>query len=300
MTIPQLEAFLILAENLNYTKASGLLHTTQPNLSRIIMNIEQEVGVQLFTRSNRDVRLTPAGAAFQAETIKLMEQYARSIEQARGAESGIHGILRIGFLGTAFIRRLPRIAARFRREYPDILLHLTDYTYTRLTQAFLEENVDIALMPDRELQRHPNINRKLLFADDMCLVVPCGHPQSAENRVDLSAMSGEAFILMDQKISVRDHELVTNMCIEQDFMPHIAYEANTLNNLIMMVECGIGVSVLAKHMEHFATENVRFIPIIGYEGYFRISCAWRKGGNPCTPRFLEVVEACKSDGELDL
>jgi hypothetical protein len=62
----------------------------------------------------------------------------------------------------------------------------------------------------------------------------------------------------------------------------------------MMVDCNLGISVLAKHMSHFAGENVKFIKIIGYENYFRLVCAWVSERNPCIDKFLKVVEKCKA------
>ena len=73
MTTYQIEAFITLAQTLNYTKASSLLHTTQPNLSKMIVNMEQELGVKLFVRNKRDVSLSPAGVAFLPQAERMME-----------------------------------------------------------------------------------------------------------------------------------------------------------------------------------------------------------------------------------
>lgn len=292
MTISQIEALLTLASTLNYTKASAILHTTQPNLSRIIVNLEKEVGVQLLHRNKRDVKLTPAGKRFCREMEGLVYQYRHAIDAAREVESGIDGSIDVGILGTALVRQLPAIVGKFRQRHPNISLHLVDYTYSRLMEALAEEKVDMALIPDRELDRLPNLSKKFLFADDMCLVVKKDHPYAGAESIDLSSLRGEQFILMDKVISYADYELVTGICVEQDFIPQVAYEANTLNNLILMIECGLGVSILARHMSHYATENVAFVGLKGYEKYFRVSCAWNRDSNPCIPQLLDVIDSC--------
>lgn len=297
MTIQQIESFLTLASTLNFTKASAMLYTTQPNLSRMLASIEQEIGAQLLVRSKRDVKLTAAGEVFQREMERAVQQYYHAIEVTKQAESGVYGSVKVGFLGTALTARLPAIVNRFREQHPGIHLQLVDYTYSLLMEALAARKIDLAVIPDRELDRLPQIAKRYLFADDMCAVVSKTHKLAAESEIDLSLLVDEPFVMMDPKVSIRDYELVTDICIEQDFVPEVAYEANTLNNLLLMVECGVGVAILAQHMTHFATENVRFIRLKGYEKFFRVSCAWHKDANPCVDSFLEVIDQCMQ-GEL--
>ena len=292
MTIYQLEALLTLASTLNYTKAAAILHTTQPNLTRMIFNLESEIGVLLLSRNKRDVKLTPAGSAFCAEAEKLIAQYHYAVSKAKEVELGVSGSIEVGFLGTALIWQLPKIINRFREKHPDILINLMDFTYPQLIGALEEDTVDVALMPDRELDRIPNLSKKFIFADDMCMVMGRDHPCAEAESVELALFKNEPFIMMDQKISKADYNMVSNICIEQDFIPRVVYETNTLNNLILMIECGNGVSILAKHMSHFATDNVSFVRLKGYDKYFRVSCVWRREVNPCIPFFLDVVDEC--------
>ena len=289
MTIYQIEAFLTLASTLNYTKASSVLHTAQPNLSKIIITMEQEMEVQLFTRSKRGVKLTPAGVTFQQGMSEVMQQYEETIQKMKDVDSGIKGSIDVGFLGTALVHKLPEVVNSFRERHPDIILNLIDYTYSGLVEALSDDKIDIALIPDRELEHLPKYSRKLLFTDDMCLVVNCNHPIAINKTIDLSMVTDEPFVVMDPKVSIRDYDLVTSLCAEQAFTPQIAYEANTLNNLLMMVECGVGISILASHMKHFATDNVAFINIRGYSKYFHMSSVWNKKDNSCAVHFLNIL-----------
>ncbi|MDR3296102.1 MAG: LysR family transcriptional regulator [Clostridiales Family XIII bacterium] len=294
MTINQLDYFLTLARTLNYTKASKLLHLTQPHLSKTIVALEQEIGVRLFVRNKRDVRMTPAGEVFYQETAPLFQSYNEAVTKTKEAYEGFYGMLNVGFLGTAMIHLMPKIVNRFKLDFPNISLNLLDYTYSTLQEALLEDRLDVAILPDRELNNVRGLEKKYMIADDMCVAVNQKHPFADREFVELYDFKDEGFIIMDPKVSVRDHNLVTSICLEQDFLPRIVHESNTLSNLLMMVECGIGVSILAKHMSHFATENVKFIRILGYENYFKLVCAWHKDKNPCVEQFVAVVEACCS------
>lgn len=294
MNFTLIKYFLTLAETLNYTKASQILYTTQPNLSKSIVNLEEEVGVKLFIRTKRDVRLTPAGEIFRREAEKLMSHYMNAIYKAREVEEGLNGYITLGFLGTATTKLLPEIVQKFKEEYPNIYLDLKDYTYSSLFDALIEDEIDIALIPDRELETVPNVMRKFIFADDMCLAVGKDHEAANLDVIDLYDVKDEFFIQMDPKISIRDHKLITTMCIEQDFTPQVIYEANTLINMLMMVECNMGVSILASHMKRFATDNVRFIKLKGYEQYFKVVAAWKNHNDQDQNiiRLLQIIQEC--------
>lgn len=294
MNFTLIKYFLTLSDTLNYTKASQILYTTQPNLSKSIVNLEEEVGVKLFIRTKRDVRLTPAGDVFRREAEKLMSHYMNAIYKAREVEEGLNGYITLGFLGTATTHLLPQIVLQFKAKYPNIYLDLKDFTYSSLFDALIDDEIDIALMPDRELETVPNVMRKFIFADDMCLAVGKDHEAANLDMIDLYDVKDEFFIQMDPKISIRDHKLITTMCVEQDFTPQVIYEANTLNNVLMMVECNMGISILARHMIHFATDNVRFIKLKGYEKYFKMVAAWKihNDRDQNIIRLLQVIEEC--------
>lgn len=289
MNLSHIEAFLTLASTLNFTKASASLHTTQPNLSKIIVNLEAEVGALLFSRNKRDVRLTPAGESFREDMIVFVEQYQAAIDRARAVEDSISGSVNVGFLGTALIRHLPRMVNDFQERHPKTLLKLTDYTYSRLIEALTANAVDVALIPDRSLETKSKYHKKLIYSDDMCLVVSKKNPLAQLDSVDLQDVRSEPFIVMDPEISRWDYELITSICMEHGFSPKILQKVNSLNNIIVMVECGAGVSILAEHMRQFATENVAFVKIRGCEEYFRVSCIWQKEDNPFLQDFLNVV-----------
>jgi len=290
LNLYQLDYFLTLAETLNYTKASQKLHITQPNLSKTIVNLERSVGSQLLIRNKRDVHLTPAGKVFYEEIKKTMEAYENALTKTREMESGTSGVISLGFLGTAVIRLLPNIINTFYKSYPKIQITLTDYTYSPLIQALADNQLDVAILPDDELHTIPDLGHKHLFSDDMCVAVHHKHKFAERTQINLVELKDEPFVNMDPEISIRDFNLVNKICMEQDFLPNTVYESNTLMNMLMMVECQIGVTILASHMQHFATENVRFIKLKGYERYFKVVCAWRKDNNPSILKLLEVID----------
>ncbi|NLO47436.1 MAG: LysR family transcriptional regulator [Clostridiales bacterium] len=292
MTVFQIEAFITLAATLNFTKASNLIHMTQPNLSKLIVAMEKELGVQLVQRTRRDVRLTPAGSAFLKDARVIAGLYERAVKNVQEVAAGIRGTIKVGFMSTALIYLLPKIVSTFQERNPSIVLELYDYTFSPLMSSLLDNRIDVALVPDRELDSIPKLEKKFLYADDMCVVLPCDHPLNTGDGVDLAAFSDEPFVIMDPKISDRDYELVYSICMANGFYPKVNHEVNTLNNLLLMVECGRGISILARHMQHYATGALDFIGIRGSESAFKMVCAWWRDKNPCIPRLLDVIDDC--------
>ena len=299
MKLFQIQAFLTLSNTLNYTKASVALHTTQPNLSKIIVNLEEEVGCKLFIRNKRDVKLTPAGEVFSDAMRTLMKQYSDAIDDAQKADSGIRGSIKIGFLDTALVQLLPRIVTCFKKQHPDILLKLAGYPFSQLMDTLLENKVDIAFLPDHALDHMPHFERKFLSASDMCLVLNKTHPYAGRQGLDLTLVKNQPFVMMDPNISHYGYNLMMNVCTENNFVPKTIHYANSLTTVLLMVECDFGVSVMASHMNRYATQNTSFVKINGCDDYFRMSCAWRrKNPNPCIPKLLDVIDKCIEENDV--
>ena len=116
----QARAFLFVAEDLHFGRAAGRLFMTQPALSRSIRALEDAVGVPLFERSTRRVRLTSAGEAFAAECRLALGHLELAETAARNAAEGREGRLRVGYMDFAINGRLPQIIRAFRAQYPQV------------------------------------------------------------------------------------------------------------------------------------------------------------------------------------
>ncbi len=289
MNFFHLEYFIVLAETLNYTKASEKLNTTQPNLSKAIVNIEKQVDCKLFKRNKRDVHLTKAGEVFYEEVKKTLDCYDNAVKKAREADKGIFETLSIGFLGTAVVRLLPTVLNEFYAKNPRVAVELNDYTYSPLVTALHQKEIDFAILPSNELSHSIKVNKRPLHADDMCVVVHKTHPFATRESVSINELKDEPFVHMHPKASLRDCNLINSICSEADFLPNTVYEANSLFNMLMMVECKTGVTILARHMHHFATENVKFIKIQEYTNFFDLICAWHDEDNPAITKFLDTL-----------
>ena len=290
MNLFQLEYFIVLAETLSYTKASQQLHITQPTLSKLVLNLEHSIGSQLFVRNKREVKLTPTGKVFYHEIKKTLHSYDSAVKKVKDMENGTTGVISIGLLGTALVHHFPKLIKRFHERYPTIKVNPMDYTYNHIMETLISGQIDVAILPDIEIDCPPHILKKTVFTDHMCVVLPESHKFSELKSVSLTMIKDEPFIHMDPKFSRSDHNLIDNIYAKEGFSTNTVYEANSLLNMMLMVDCQIGISLLASHIKQFANDTVRFVPLTGFEDYFKVTCLYNRESNDCIEKLLEVAD----------
>ncbi|MFV4951587.1 LysR family transcriptional regulator [Lactobacillus delbrueckii] len=125
MDLRQLEVFINLAESLNYSKTAENLHLSQPAVSRIIQRIEGEVGVTLFYRNHREVKLTKNGKLFCDDSKSLTNSYNKALQRTRNSFNREQSNLTIGITDTPLEQAiLPEMIKAFHREYPNCKIFL--------------------------------------------------------------------------------------------------------------------------------------------------------------------------------
>ncbi len=289
MNLFYFEYFIVLAETLNFTKASQKLNITQPSLSKAIMSIEKNLEVQLFLRNKRDVHLTVAGEVFYNEIKNAMSNFNYAVKKAKDADKCIFEALSVGFSVTAVSKILPKILNEYRKKNPNVDVDLVDYNYSLLVKALKEKVIDIAILPSNELDDNMGIKKQFLYSDNMCAVVYKDHPLAKCESISIKKLKNEPFINMNPEYSLHDFSLLNDICREAGFTPNTVYESNSLMNMLMMVECEIGITILAEHMQNFTAGNVKFVKIEEYTNYFDLICAYIEEDNPTINNFLKVV-----------
>src|SRR5690242_9989903 len=126
MELRQLRYFVAVAEELHFRRAAARLHVSQPPLSQQIARLEEELGVQLLTRTRRRVELTPAGEAFLRDARVMLGELDVAVATARRIDTGQAGVLRVNFVGSALLSIVPGIVQRFRRGRPEVELELRE------------------------------------------------------------------------------------------------------------------------------------------------------------------------------
>jgi DNA-binding transcriptional LysR family regulator len=218
-----LRYFIAVAEELNFSRAAERMHMAQPPLSAAIRQLERDLGVDLFVRTTREVRLTEAGHAFLAGARRTLADAQRAAEDARRAAAGELGDVRIAYSWSTRFETLPALGRAFRATHPDVELLAQEMWNARMPPAFRNGSIDIAvsLCPEiaADLQLAPIRSERLVA------LLPEAHPLAGEDAISLASLSGEEFIVFPREIAPRLHDAFMSIYRRAGFEPRVRNES---------------------------------------------------------------------------
>lgn len=295
MDTRQLHSFLAVAHYLNFTEAAKHLFLAQSSLSRQIAELEKELGAPLFIRTNRTVTLTPAGTLLQKEADALISKIDGLITQIHQLQEGLTGDLKIGCLGVEKYF-FPELIKNFSEKHLHIQLHIDWFSLKKLNQALEAGHIDVGFSLESEVQNIPNLLSKTLYTDRLAVVVPCDHPLANTTSISLSELAEESFVIMSRNEVPNSFDFITKLCIQKGFSMKIAKEAASLETLFLLVELGMGLSILSYKMQATSLSNLRFIPISDKDALISIVISWNKDNtNPIIPLLLQELDTILSN-----
>lgn len=268
----QARAFLFVAQDLHFGRAAGRLFMTQPALSRSIRALEESVGVPLFERSTRRVRLTPAGEAFAAECRLALGHLELAEAAARNAAEGREGRLRVGYMDFAINGRLPQILKAFRTRYPQVRLDLEYMPTAMQHSALLEGRIDIGfVIGEFGAQKVVNL---LVDRDDFVTLVPDGHALASQAAIRLGDLAAEPFVLGSEDAFSSFRALIFPLCLNAGFFPRIVQQASNTSGIFGMVAAGVGVTLYAGCARNLRRAGVLVKPLADVRETIPTFAAW--------------------------
>ena len=201
MTIIQLRCFVEVAQELNYAKAASNLFISQPAVSRHIISLENDLGVQLFVRSRHHVALTSAGNLFYSEAKDILERIdlsKHSILNNPGEET-----LNVGCVSSIRIYGLSKIYAKYHAKMPHVCINNTEITAGDYRRVSSGDHLDVAFVPS-SLKGHlsykeASLNYYTLYRGTLCCVMRADHRLVSKERITFHDLQGETLILMDHE-----------------------------------------------------------------------------------------------------
>lgn len=263
-------------------------YITQPALSRSISSLEKELGIKLVNRTTHTVSLTPAGRVFAEECRKIISTYQDGVQNALTASQSIVGRVRLGVPIDSFEPLAVKLVRAITEKHSGIHIELKFNTPTRLLRALDDDLVDVIIASGRPR----SAESKYLLVDRRMdyVVISSVHPLADREEVSFSELRYENFIAISRSSSIAGYQSIIDHASAGGFSPNIVGEAETVSSLLMMVACGVGITVLYKeHQPISATDAVRFIPLKG-EKYFNRYLIWNRLDNSCLDSVLEVAK----------
>ncbi len=290
MELRHLRYFIAVAEELHFGKAAERLHMAQPPLSIQINNLEKELGVPLFHRNNRNVKLTKAGELFLHESRKVLERldYAQNI--ARSAHRGEIGRLVVAFIGSANYDLIP-LMKKYRDRFPKVEIILRQiYTPDQITE--LEDGtIDIGIM--RPPTPRDSLNFQVIRRERWVAALPEDHPLLAlGNPLPIRSLHNQPIILYPRSVvGPSFYDAVINLCHEAGFSPNIVYEAPEMQTAIALTAAGLGIAIVPNSIQYLYNNGVVYRIFDNTTPSAEIGIAWRKNeASPLVHSFLEICQ----------
>jgi DNA-binding transcriptional LysR family regulator len=290
MELRHLRYFTAVAQWKSYREASRRLHIAQPAISRTVADLEDELGLKLFSREKRATQLTPEGEAFYAEAVRTLTQAECAVQTAKRAARGETGKLSIGFLGSATYAFLPELVRVFKSKYPGVKLTLVELSPLQQEAAFEEGLIDIGFTRTPTTEQNKILSSRHLYYDPMMAVLPTSR-QMKTKRVSISSLAKESFVLFHREGAPPLFDAIIAMCNDAGFSPRVDCEPNMMQTVLTIVEAEQGVSIVPACVRNLRSDGVRFYRLQPDEVRVELVAAWKKETPSVALRaFLDLID----------
>jgi DNA-binding transcriptional LysR family regulator len=290
MELRHLRYFVAVAEELSFTRAAERLHMAQPPLSTQIRQLEGELGVELFDRSRRNIRLTEGGRALLIEARQLLVLLDQAIRVVQRVGSGEVGRLSVGFVPSASNSALPPLLRAFRASYPEVDLYLREMQPDELLRGLHDGRLDVAFLylpfDDETLASRP------VSVEPLVVALGHDHPLAARDEVAMEELASEPFVLPVRYGMPGLHAKVLEACEEAGFVPRaVQKDVWLMQTIIGLVAAGIGVALVPASEQNVQRTGVVYRALAGSPPTVQLGTAWRREqSTPVLASFLSIVE----------
>ncbi len=290
MLFAHLESFVEVARLGNVSRAADALYLTQPAITARLKSLEADLGIELFVRTHRGMKLTDAGRAFlpyAERTISTVDEGRQLIANLR---EGTTGAMVISAAPAVSTYVLPGVLRAFRVHHPSVRLGVRTGHTEEVLEMVLRGEADLGI--GRPVQ-HPDVEHIPVFEDEMLLVVNARHPFASRGKVSLSELAGERLVLFDRTSSY--HELTSSLFRQAGVVPSSTLELDNVEAAKKMVQQGLGVALLPRMAlaQELKARSLRPVKIVGAATVRRPIVALRRkdAGEPLghIASFLELL-----------
>lgn len=274
MELRYLSAFAAVADDLHFGRAAKRLQKAQPALSQQIRQLERELGVQLFERNTRSVRLTPVGAAFLEPVRRVLDDVDMATRAAQAAGKGEFGRVTVGFAGASRVVALPLLTRAVRAAHPGIEFVIRDQAHTKASlERVLDRSLDLGFvrLPISRL----GIDTRAILNERLICALPSDHRLARRGRVPIAELAEDPFVLFPSDSGSRLREETLRVCQEAGFNPTVAQEAPDSHTILALVAAGVGVTLTLTSCEFIKQPGLVFRPLAGKAVWLQSGLAWR-------------------------
>lgn len=259
MNIDYICEFPVLAETCNFMDAAEQLFISQSSLSRHLKSLEEELGVPLFDRSTRHVKLNRFGQLFlpyAKQIAAIRYEYVTAIGNAVNAE---HGNIRIGSIPMMSQYGITDVIMRFRQENPRFALDVIEADSNQLTKMLRSNQCDMAFIREWD-DRDNEFNKIRYTTDTLCALLPPNHSLNTEKVLHMEQLKNEPLILLAKDTFM--YSLCVKECQKAGYVPQVVFTGHRAENIVELVRKGMGIALLTRRPTlHLIKEGITLLDI---------------------------------------
>jgi DNA-binding transcriptional LysR family regulator len=281
----QIRYAVAVAEHRHFGRAAEHVFIAQPALSQHIRRLEHELGVTLFDRGARHVRVTPAGEAFLTVARGLLQQADVAAAAARRAECGDVGSIVVAVSRPLALPLLAPLLRRWAQARPEVDVRLTTGAGPRLVDRVRRREVDVALV--EEPGAGGDVSAVHLADDPLVLLVPPDADLAARTSIEPEELAGRRFVAVTRDASPALHDRLLGVCVAAGFTPDIALEVDAFDLVAPAVAATIGVAVVPRSTA--LTSGLAWVPVEGSTPALALSLFAVTASAGATPQARDFV-----------
>ncbi|MEI5948076.1 LysR family transcriptional regulator [Bacillus albus] len=281
--------FKTLARIQHVSRSAEELCITQSALSRSISRFEDEIGVPLFERQGRSIRLNEYGKIFLKRVNRILKEFDEGKQEIKDLIAPDQGQISIGFLYTVSTNVIPGLIAAFRAQYPNITFKLGQGSSLTLLEKLQLGEYDLCLVAPPTNINSP-IQWKELWNEDLFVTVPKNHKFANYKSITLEEIANEEFILLKKEYSLRS--TIEKLFEDSKIPPKIIFQGDELDTVVALVSAGLGISILPNMKGKFIDQsNISQICISSPQSIRTIGLAEIEGRylSPTTRQFRQFT-----------
>ena len=285
MEILQIRYFMAVMEYRNFTKAARASFTSQSNISKQILQMEEELETTLFLRTNSGVEVTPAAEFLYQGAKQIVPELDSILDQTKElGKNKKTSILRLGLCDSMDLERIiPDFSQEFRKENPETQLQIEAYPFAELLKQLAIRQLDCAFYFSVLKADIPRIQRIPVSRSLPMLYYSDKHPLGKKNELRIEDFSEETFVRSANKLELVDQYKVL------PFSPKVIIEANSINAAFFYIETGEAVGVFGPSQNRLGKRNIKTLTIETSETAGTDALWLPDNENPALSRFLKFL-----------
>lgn len=298
MELRHLRYFMAVAETLSFRRAAEKLHMAQPPLSAQIKSLEGELGVRLFERSTRSVRLTHAGQVFLQDARALIASSDEAQRRVKDAAEGLVGTLRIGVIAPAANAWLASVLRNFRHQFPGVQLAVFDLTSTEQLRRLRTHELDLGLL--RPPMGDPDLDCVFVEESEQVLALPAGHRLARKRQLAWKDFHNEDMVMIHPNGQHGYYDLFLAACARAGAKPRAAQYAHDIQTKMWLISAGFGIAPTTATLMQIKRPGLVFRSLPSPLAPVKTVLAWRKtDDSPVLQHFRSCFQPIQEKRKAD-